>query len=328
MISRRTLIQTLALANGAVAFSTLRAQPANAWPTKPIRLIIPSASGGAPDGLGRAIGDDMARRLGQPFVIDNKPGVNGLLAMQAMMSSPPDLHTFMYGIAASFVVNPVLLPNFRIDVQREFLPIAQITRAPYCFVVNSALGVSSLKDFIALAKNKPGQLNYASTGNGSTAHLNTLQLSKLAGIQLEHVPYKSTQPALIDLVAGRIHAFMIDYAPLAPLVSQGSVKPLAASGQHRLEGLPSLPTFAELGFNVDLVGWSGIFAPRGTPVGIVERMSSELQASTRSGRIKDYLTTTGGVAAGSSSQEFAALIEHDIKSWGNFIRSNNIKLDA
>ncbi len=270
----------------------------------------------------------MARRLGQPFVIDNKPGVNGLLAMQAMMSAPADQHTFMYGIAASFVVNPVLLPNFKIDVQREFLPISQLTRAPYCFVVNSALGVSSLKEFIALAKSKPGQLNYASTGNGSTAHLNTLQLSKLADIQLEHVPYKSTQPALIDLVAGRIHAFMIDYAPLASLISQGSVKALAATGQHRLEGQPNLPTFTEQGFNVDLVGWSGIFAPRGTPAAIIERMSSELQASARNGRVKDYLATTGGVAVGSSSQEFAAVIERDTKSWGNFIRSNNIKLEV
>lgn len=329
MTSRRLLLQSTAFGAGAVLLpSALLAQaPPSPWPNRPIRWLVGSGAGGGPDILSRKMLETLAPRLGQPVVVENKPGANGLLAMQSLLQAPADGYSFLYGFSAGFVTSPHLVPNFPVDVRRDFAPVAQLLQGPHTFVVRSSLGVTSLKELIELAKKR--KLNFASAGNGSMSHLNLTMLGQLAGVDLLHVPYKTSPAPLMDLAAGRIDMYVIDYVVVSQLIQRGEVRPLAVTGTKRVPYLPAVPTFAEEGYPFTNVGWGGVFARRGTPEPIIEHLSSELRAYVQSDAGRDFIgQNIGAIPMWAGPKDFAATLDRDYVTWGELIRKAGIKVDA
>jgi len=329
MISRRQLLNALSIGTAAsVAAPWARAQTTNAdWPTRPIRLIVGSGAGGGPDIFSRKMVESIAPRLGQPIVVDNKAGGNGVLGMQALLQAPADGYSFLYGFSAGFALSPHIVPNFPVNVRQEFAPVAKLVESPGTFVVRSSLGVSNLKELMALAKRQ--KLSFASAGNGSMSHLNITMLSHLGGVDLLHVPYKTAPAPLLDLAAGRVDMYVSDYVVTSQLIQRGDLRALAITGTKRMPYLPDVPTFAEQGFPFTNIGWGGIFARRGTPEPIIERMSNELREYVQSAAGRDFiLNTIGANPTWAGPKEFGATIEKDYTMWGDLIRKAGIKSDG
>jgi tripartite-type tricarboxylate transporter receptor subunit TctC len=298
------------------------------WPSKPIKVVVPTGPGSSADIRARQIGDQLAKVLGKPVFIENRPGAGATIGADYVAKSPADGYTLLYGTIADQAIAPALYPSLPYNPRKDFVPIVQNALFPPQLVVNPALGVRSMKELIALAKAKPGQLMAGSWGNGSLTHLLVLQLNREAGIEISHVPYKNAASALSDVVGGHV-SMMFDYIPATEsLIKAGKLRPLMTVGSQRSKVLPDVPSAAEVGLpGIKHMGWSGFFAPAGTSKEIVARLHIELARIVRSPELAQIVVDSGGEVPATSSEEFAAFVRHEQDEMAEIVKSIGAKVN-
>ncbi len=322
-------MQALRLLMAAAVASLAAAQPVSAqedWPSKPVKIIVPWPAGGIVDARVRLLAARLSRALEQQVLIENRAGASGTLGAQAAARAAPDGYTLLAGSFVDQAMASSLFRSLAYDPERDFVPIANIGRACLLLVVNESLGVSSLEEFIALARSRPGQLTYASAGIGTPQHLLMERLKKLAQIQLEHLPYKGGGPALQDVVAGHVPV-TFDFAPTAfAHVQSGKLKPLVTACGHRIDIFPQVPSAAEAGYpQLELIGWGGIFAPKGTSATIVQRLNREINQIIVAPDVRSHVAMAGSTYPLWSPEEFAEFIRNDRPRWGEIARAAGIE---
>jgi tripartite-type tricarboxylate transporter receptor subunit TctC len=301
---------------------------ADNYPSRPIRIIAPSTPGDAPDVIARLVAERLTSALGQQVFVENHPGAGGVVGSDIVAKAAPDGYTLIIGNAGSHGINAAVYSKLPYDIQRDFAPVSQIAIAPNIMVVNPELPVKNVKEFIAYAKARPGALNYASGGNGSSAHMSMELFKSMAGIDLLHVPYKGSSPALTDVITGQVSAMIVNMPPAVPFVKAGKLRALAVTTRNRSPLLPEVPTVAESGLpGYETVAWFGILAPAATPKDIINRLSEEIARIARSPAMRERLTSLGAEAVGSTPAEFAAVIARDIAKWTPLAKSVGIKVD-
>ena len=297
------------------------------YPDKPVRMIVAVPPGGPADTLARLVAPRLGEALGQTMVVDNRPGANGNIAYEMVARAAPDGYTFVL-VAAGVAINPSLYREVKYDVLTDYAPITQGIAVPNILVVHPSVAATSVKELIALARARPGQLTFASAGNGSTGHLSLEQFRLVSGIQLIHVPYKGGGPALTEVIAGQVQALFSLALAAIPQVKAGKVRALAITSAQRSALAPELPTIAESGFaGFEVVGWFGWVAPAKTPRQIVARLHDEIVRVLREPAMKERLLGLGADPVGSTSQEFAAFIKSEHYKWARVIRDANIRAE-
>ena len=322
----RKLVAALLVVAPCVLSSAARAQGSDAYPVKPIRMVVPFAPGGPIDVFGRILIQKLGEGLGHPVVIDNRPGANGLIGTDLVAKSPPDGYTMLYTTGAH-TANVSMYRKLPYDAVRDFAPITQLTRTfGMVLVVHPSVPAKSLRDLVALAKSRPGKLNYASAGAGNATHLAAEVMKSAAGIDIMHVPYKGGGPALNDVMAGQIEIMMGSVAQVTPFVQAGRVRALAITGAGRAPPLPTVPTFKESGYrDVEFAGWHGLWFPAGTPRDRVARMHKEVARVIFAPDMQPRLTELGFVPLASTPAEFAAFIERDIVYYAKLMKEAKIE---
>jgi tripartite-type tricarboxylate transporter receptor subunit TctC len=301
---------------------------AQSYPTKPVRLVVPFPPGGAPDLVARSLGPRLNEELGQPVVVDNRAGAAGIIGMEIVSKSPPDGHVLVMGSAGPVAINPGLYKKLSYDVLRDFAPISRVTALPFLLVVHPSLPVKSVKDLLALAKAKPGQLNYGSPGNGTTTHLATELLKSVTGMKITHIPYKGVAAAATDLMGGQVQILSGDLNTMLPHVKSGRMRGIAVTSEARSPLLPDMPTVAESGVpGFEATGWTGLLAPAGTPPAIVQRLSATVAKALATPETRTRVGALGGEVASSTPEQFAAYIRSEIAKWGKLIKGLGIEGD-
>jgi tripartite-type tricarboxylate transporter receptor subunit TctC len=299
---------------------------AQAWPSKPIRLVVPFAPGGSSSIVARAVGAEMEKNLGQPIVIDNRPGGGGNVAMQEVARAEADGHTLIIGHLGTLAVNPFMFDKLPFDTNRDFTAVSLLVKVPNIFVVHVDVPANDLREFVALVKKQPGKLFYGSAGNGSAGHLTFEYLKLVSGIDIVHVPYKGTGPNLVDLLAGRTQATSAGTPPLMPHVKAGKLRAIAVSGAKRLQVLPEVGTVAEQGFpGFETSQWYGINAPAGTPAAVIKRLSEEAAKAVKQPSVLERFAADDAESVGSTAEEYAAFIAKEQARWGEVVRKAGIK---
>ena len=300
---------------------------AQQYPGKPVRMIVSVPPGGPADTLARMVAPRLGEALGQPLVIDNRPGANGNIAYEMVANAAPDGYTFVL-VAAGIAINPSLYKEVKYDVINDFAPITQGIAVPNILVVHPSVAASTVRELVEVAKARPGQLSFASAGNGSSGHLALEQFRQMAGIQLIHVPYKGGAPALADLVAGQVQALFSLALAATPQVKAGKVRARAITSAQRSALAPELPTVAELGFpGFEVIGWFGWVAPARTPRQIVLRLNTEIVRVLREPTTKERLLALGAEPVDNTPEQFAAFIRSEHQKWGRVIREANIRAE-
>ncbi|HVK31940.1 MAG TPA: tripartite tricarboxylate transporter substrate binding protein [Burkholderiaceae bacterium] len=317
---------------GALASALLLAAPlgrAQAWPAKPIRMVVPFPAGGATDLLARAIAQGLGSSLGQPVVIDNRPGAGGTLGSGEVMRAAPDGHTLLMATSSTHSIAPHLNPNLPYKPELDFTPVAEVATAPNIVLVPKDLPVASMKELIAYAKARPGQLNYATSGNGTIVHLTTEAFKAQAGLFILHIPYRGTALAIPDLVSGKVQLLFDSVVSGLPHVKDGKLKALAITSPKRSPLVPELPTVAESGLpGFESVTWFGVYGPKGLPQDIAARIATELQRALAKPDVAERLARLGAepvVDAGPA--KFAAVVRADSARWAALIRDRKITAD-
>lgn len=317
----RTLIALL-------GFIFLETAAAQTFPTKPIRLIVPFAPGGSSSIVARFVAQEMQKGLGQQIVIENKPGGGGNIAMQEVARADPDGYTLIISHVGSFAMNPYMYDKLPYDVDKDFAAISLLAKVPAIYVVHADVPAKDLREFVALAKKQPGQINYGSAGNGSAGHLAMEYLKQVTGIELQHVPYKGTGPNVTDLVAGRTQAASAGTPPLLPHVKAGKLRVIAVGTPQRLKSLPDAPTVAEQGYpGFETSQWYGLHAPAKTPQAVIQRLTEEAAKATRSPLVLERFAPDDAEAIGSTPAEYAAFIKKEQDRWSKVVRAAKIKAD-
>jgi len=299
----------------------LTALPAQAqqYPSKPIRIIVPYAAGGTSDILARQIGPKLTDAWGQPVVVENRAGANGNVGAEFVAKSAPDGYTLLSVGPGSLIINP-LMGKVPYDTERDFVPIALMARAPNVLVVHPSLAAHSVKELIALARARPGAINYGSGGNGSTPHLAAALFAAMAGVELTHVPYKGTAPATADLIGGQVQIAFLGIPAVLPHARSGKLRVLAVTGLQRSAELPEVPTVDESGVpGYEVNPWYGLLAPAGTPRAIVVRLGAETTGVVRAAEMREKLAAQGAEGAGGTPEEYAAVIRADTATWTRVI---------
>jgi tripartite-type tricarboxylate transporter receptor subunit TctC len=317
-----------ARALGAVAILLAGAGSAQAqnWPNKPIRMVVPYTPGGYTDLMARLVSEKMSTSLGQTIVIENKPGANAVIGTDTVAKAAPDGYTFGTVIAAHSV-NPSLNPKLPYDTMKDFTYVSLTSVAPLILIATPSLPAKDMKEFIALAKSKPGQLNFASSGIGSAAHLTMEMLKSREGLNLQHIPYKGTAGALQDTVGGQINVMFDVIGPLMSQVKSGNAKALAVAAKQRVPAAGDVPTMTEAGLPDFVSGtWSGIIAPAGTPKEIVDRVAAEAKKALADPELRKKLDDQGIVPMGTSPDEFKTFVTEEIARWKKVIADADIKM--
>ncbi len=309
----------------------LSISPVNAqtdYPSKPIRLIVQFTPGTSTDIIGRLVAQKFTEAWGQPVIVDNRPGAGAIIGTEAAAKSAPDGYTLVMAVSSAFGINPGLFPNLPYDVTRDFTLISNVVMTPQTLVVPGNSDVKSVKELVALAKAKPGALNYGSLGSGSTSHLTMELFRATAGIQLTHVPYKGSPPAYTDLFSGNLQ-LMFDAIPaVLPHAKSGKLRALAVGSSTRSPFLPDVPTVAESGYpGFEAVGWIGIAAPAKTPDAILDKINAEIARMLATVDVKERLASLGVTPAADSRAHFTGFVKSEIAKWGKLIRDANIKAD-
>jgi tripartite-type tricarboxylate transporter receptor subunit TctC len=318
---RQWLAQTSA---AAAALSPWLAQ-ANDWPSKPLRLVVPFAPGGSSEIVARAVAGEMAKTIGQNVFVDNKPGAAGNIAMQEVANST-DEHTLVLGHIGTLAVNPYIFPKLPYDAAKDFAPITLVSKVPSLYVVHPDLPVKNLKEFVAYAKSKPGQLNYGSAGNGSAGHLAFEYLKMVTETFMVHVPYRGTGPMLTDLLSGRLQASAVGAPALLQFIKAGKLRCIATGTSTRLPQLPDVPTVAEQGYKgFEMTQWYGLMAPSKWPKANLAKLETEAIKATRSAAVKDKLSADTALAVGNTAAEFDAFIKTEQARWKPVIARAQIK---
>ena len=322
------MIRIAALLAGTVLLSTAPAGRAADYPTRPVTLVVAFTPGGASDVLARILGRKLEQIMGQPFVIENRPGAGGNVAAEAVAHAAADGYTVLNGNNAILATNAALYKTINFDAEKDFVPIGLIGAQANILVVNPALAVRSMDELIALAKAKPGQLNFASSGHGLAAHLAGELFKTEAKIDIVHVPYKGAAPALQDVIAGHVQMMFATASSVVPHIHSGKVRPLAVTTLRRSAVLPNIPTIDELGLKgFDATSWHGLVAPARTPREIVVTLNRALAATLDDREVKKSLADLGVDIIGGTPEEFAAYIRSEIPKWTAIVKASGAKLD-
>ena len=301
---------------------------AQGYPSRPVRLIVPYPPGGGTDIFARLVGVKLTETLGQPIVVEQRPGAAGVIGADVAAKASPDGYTLVIGQASNLAINLSLMKKLPYDPVRDFAPITLVATSPNLLVVHPSLPVRSIKDLVTLAKSKPGAINYASAGNGSPGHLAAEYFKKVAKIDLVHIPYKGATPALLDVLAG--HASLYFTSPIAaqPFVQSGRLRQIAVTSGKRFPPLPDVPTIAEGGYrDIDMTSWWGLLAPAGTPADIVDKLNAATVKALNSAEVKERLASQGAMVVTNTPNEFAAYIKSEIAKWARIVSASGARLD-
>lgn len=325
-LMRRVWTALLATLMGVIPWSVAHAQ--TAYPAKPLRLIVPYPPGGGTDIVARLVAQKMSASMGQQVVVDNKPGASTVIGTDLLAKANPDGYTIGM-ITDSHAINPTFFPKLPYDSINDFAPITQLVFVPLVMVAHPSLGVKSVSELIALAKQQPGRINYASIGNGTPHQISMEWFKQIAGISMTHIPYKGVAPALAELVAGQVDVMFTGTSSAAPYARQGRLVPLAVSSAKRQPSFPDVPSVAETqGLSeFDFMTWYGIAAPAGTPRDIVLRLQKEIASALVQPDVTERLTSLGVVAAPSTPEEFSAFMRKESASLARLVRLTNVKPD-
>jgi tripartite-type tricarboxylate transporter receptor subunit TctC len=311
---------------GALALGAAQAS-AQAYPSKPVRLVVAFPPGGTSDFVGRVIADRMSQFLGQPIVIENKPGATGLIGTQAVQQAAPDGYTLLLA-PSDFTLAPGLQPRPPYDPVKDFAAIGLFINYPHVLVAYPGLPAGNAKELIALAKARPGQINFASGGSGGSNHISGVAFAHAAGIELTHVPYKGNGPAITDLLADRVQLLFTSIGPVEGHLKSGKLKAIAVTGPKRLAALPDVPTVSEIAIpGYEFMTWYGLAAPAGTPRPIIDRLNADLRKTMASPDVMEKLANIGGDLTVNSPDEFTAMIRSEVGRWHKLARDTNLKVD-
>lgn len=325
-IALATLVAALA---GALVAPTAFAQgtAGGAFPSRPVRLVVPFPPGGINDVLARTVAQKMGDQMGQPMVIENRPGAGGTIGSNVVARAPADGYTLLFGATSTVAVSPNLYKGLPYDPVKDFAPIGPLASVASILVVHPAVAARTLPELLALARAKPGSLTFGSAGAGTSQHMGGELLKSLARVDMTHVPYKGGAPAMADLVGGQI-AFMIEPVPTAlAQMKAGKVRGVAVTTAARLPVASDLPTIAETVAGYDLTIWFGLLAPAGTPREVVARLSSELGAAVRSADVRERFAAQGADPMSESPEQFGAFIRREIGRWGEVVRVSGARVD-
>mgnify|MGYP001005086096 CR=1 FL=1 len=325
MTFRATLAAMAALGLMAVSAPSAMAQ---AWPTRPVTLVVPFPAGGALDAVARPIADELRKSLGQPVVVENVAGAGGTVGTTNVARAASDGYTILLGSVATHAIAPGIYPRLAYDPVKDFAPITQVTRGPLVLAAGPQLPVKSVAELVAAAKARPGGMNYASTGNGTALHIAGEMFKAAAGIDVQHVPYRGGGQAVTALLAGEVSYIIGNTQLVLPMIRGGKVTALGVTGDRPLPALPGVPTLGQAGVSgVDVVTWFGLFAPAGTPKAILERLNAATVAALRDERVRQLIANLGDEPVGSSVTEFSAFARAEHDRWVKSIRAAGIKLE-
>lgn len=307
--------------------SAVSAAVAQDYPTRPLRIIVGFAPGGANDTIARLVAAGLQSRLGQPVVVENRAGAGGNLGADAVAKAAPDGYTLFLGSTGTIAVSPTLYPKLSYDPVNGLAPVSMVASSGNLVVVNAELPFKSVRDLVAHAKTNPNKLSYGSSGNGSTLHLAAEIFKDVAGVEMVHVPYKGDAPALSDLAAGQVQVTFSGIPPTLPFVRSGKVRILAVTSAQRMPTLPDVPTVAESGVPMDLSTWYGVFVTGGTPPAVLDRLATEVRAVVEQPAFKQQLADQGLVTASSTPAQFRRFVQQEIERWGKAVKAAKITLD-
>jgi tripartite-type tricarboxylate transporter receptor subunit TctC len=313
-----------ALAFACVASS---AWAADSWPSRPIKIVVGYPAGGASDVAARIVGEKLSQRLGQPVVIDNKPGAAGNIAAEAVAKAPADGYTLLLG-TISLSVNPSLYSKMTYDPVKDFTGVSMISSTPFVLVVNPQAPYRSVKDLVDAARAHPGEIAYATAGNGSGSHLFTELFSSMAGIKLKHIPYRGAAPAMNDVLGNQVPMTFDNILTTLPLIKAGKLRPLAVSTAKRSSAQPEIPTLDEAGVpGFDATAWFGLFAPAGTPADVVQQLSRQVAEIVKDRETNARLHKLGGEPVSSTPEAFNAFFRGEVARWAKVVKSAGVHID-
>lgn len=320
---RKAAIITVAAAAFVCCASVSSAQ---SYPSKPVRIVVPFPPGGGADIVARAVSPALMASLGQSVIVDNRPGADGQIGAAQVAKAPPDGYTLLVGTTGPMVINPALEAKMAYDTLRDFAPVTQLITQPIALIVHPSLPASTVSQFVALAKARPGQLNYGSSGIGGGTHLAAEIFAWLTGIKMVHVPYKGTAQATTDLISGQVQVLFTSIAVVLPHIQAHRLKALAVGSERRMPMLPQVPTMTEGGVKgFDASSWYGLFAPAGTPADIVKRLNTDTVNALKSPEIDKLLSSQGALPVGSSSEQFQAHIRAELVKWKRSVDMAGVK---
>ena len=309
------------------AQATSVAQTASSFPNQPIRMVVPYPPGGPTDITARVVAAEMSKTIGQNIVIDNRPGASGMIGSEMVTKSTPDGYTVLAN-ASIHVINPSVYPDMRFDAIKDFVPITQLAQVPLVLVVPANSPIKSVKDLVEYAKANPGKVNFGSAGSASAQHLAGESFKIAAGIQMQHIPYKGSAPALTDLAGGQLQ-LMFDSMPSAtPMINSGKLRAIAVTTTTRAKARPDLPTIAESGFpGFDISTWYAYWAPKGTPADVVEKLAASAAQALKNPEVIAKYEAMGAEPVCSTPAQFAAYVESEAKKWNDIVKKSGAKLD-
>jgi tripartite-type tricarboxylate transporter receptor subunit TctC len=304
--------------------------PQFAWaqnfPSRPVRIVVAFPPGGPTDFVGRLVADKMTALLGQRVYIDNKPGANGTLGGGDVAKSDPDGHSLFLTTAGAVTVSPHIMANMPFDTFRDFAPVSPVTKVSEVCVVSPKLGIKSVKDLVALAKQKPGTIPFASTGIGSPPHLAQLMLDTSAGVTFLHVPYRGAAPALTDLLGGQVEVVCLDMPVLISQIQAGNLVPIGIAGDKRDAVLPNVPTLAEQGFpNTDASNWYALLAPAKTPADVIAKINKAVDDALKDPEVHDKLVKAGATPVGGTPEQLGTFMKAEYEKWGRVVKEHDVK---
>jgi tripartite-type tricarboxylate transporter receptor subunit TctC len=295
------------------------------YPNRPVRIVVPSSPGGGTDISARVIAEHLGRAFKGQFFVENRPGAGQSIGIEVAARSEPDGYTILMA-ASTLALNPIMYKNIRYDPVKDFTPVSQVASIPNVVLVHPSVPAKTLKELIALAKSKPGELTYASAGLGTSPHMGMELLKHMAGIDIQHIPFRGSGPAVTDTISGRINITLASTLQAKPFVEGGQLRALAVTGSKRSEAMPDVPTVAEAGVpGYEALQWYGLLVPAGTPADIVNRLQVETATALNAADVKKRLADDGAESVGTTSAEFAKFIKDEIEKWSNVARVANIK---
>ena len=300
---------------------------AQGYPFRPVRLVVPYAAGGPVDIVGRIVGQKLSEAFHQQVIVDNRAGGGGNIALEIVARAAPDGHTLLMGANGVIAINPSLYKTMPVDTQKDFAPISLVASSSMILVVHPSVAASSVKDLIALARAKPGAINYASSGSGSTAHLSSELFKSMAKVNMLHIPYKGAGPALIDLVGGQVQVMFTAVSSTLPFVKSGKLKALAVSSEKRMPLLPDMPTVAETLPGYEVSTWYGVFAPAATPRTIVDLLNAQLAKSFAAADAKAQLAALGADPQTNTPQQFAEAVKRETAKWARIVKESGARAE-
>jgi putative tricarboxylic transport membrane protein len=323
----RTSSRRVALAFALIIAAAAGGARADEYPSHPIRLIVPYAAGGAADSVARIVAKHVGEAVGQPIVVENRGGAGAIIGTDLVNKSDPDGYTLLLGQSGPISINPAVYKKLPYDPLKDFAPITLTTSFPYIMVVNPKLGVKTVQEFVALAKSKPGELNYGTTGIGGANHLVAELFDSKAGIKMTHIPYRGTALAVADLLAGQVQVVFADPVSALTHVNAGTLIALAVTSRDRSPVAPNVPTISESGYpGIDAIGWHGIMAPAHTPAAIVERLNTEIVKALKAPETTKLLEGQAMTVVGNSPDAFARFIRQDIAVWKEVADQANVEV--